>query len=83
MAERLLTEKRFEKLVAELRQLLGDASHAASVEKTQGFWQVGKRICAERLLQEAGYHNSVLSDLARAVGVSVRSLQRSVRFYQA
>lgn len=76
-----LSEKKFEALVRELGRLLTTANEAASSEKARGYWQVGQRITQERLSEEAGYHNSVLGDLARGLSVSARTLQRSVAFH--
>jgi endonuclease YncB( thermonuclease family) len=78
-----LSEKKFAALVRELGRLLTTANEAASSEKARGYWQVGQRITKERLTEEAGYHNSVLGDLARGLSISARTLQRSVAFHAA
>lgn len=83
MPQTTLSEKKFETLVRELGRLLTTANEAASSEKARGYWQVGQRITGERLTEEAGYHNSVLGDLARGLAVSARTLQRSVAFHGA
>ncbi len=78
-----LSEKKFQKLASELRTLVESAQEAASTEKARGYWEIGRRIAKERLDEEAGYHNSILRDLAHATGISARTLQRSVAFHRA
>lgn len=78
-----LSEKRFTKLTRELSRILDTATRGASHEKISGYWLMGERIAQERLTQKAGYHSSVLRELADALSLTTRTLQRAVSFHAA
>lgn len=80
---KILKEPGFRKLSREVGQILALAQNSSNLEKTAGYWAVGERIKNERLSQEAGYHNSVLRELAQAIDVSGRTLQHAVLLRQA
>lgn len=80
-ADRPLSERAFIKLTRELTQILEAAQTASSSEKTAGYWRLGQRITAERLSEEAGYHNTILREVAAALGISQRTLQHAVLFH--
>jgi endonuclease YncB( thermonuclease family) len=65
-----------------VEKLLSEAESSASLGKLQAYWKLGARIAKERLVQRAGYHNSVLRDLAADSGVAARTLQRAVSLHE-
>lgn len=81
MAGSALTERAFERLTGELSTILTEAQNASSSEKLAGYWHVGERITGERLSEDAGYHNTVLREIALRLGVSQRTLQHAVLFH--
>ncbi len=76
-----LSERAFAKLTRELSDILSEAQNASTIEKVAGYWEVGRRIVAERLSEEAGYHNTILREVAAELGVSGRTLQHAVLFH--
>ncbi len=72
-----LSRRRYDALLSDVQKLLSSANH----EKIAAYWRIGRRIKRERLVQKAGYHNSVLRDLATDSRLTVRTLQRSVLFH--
>lgn len=74
----ILTGKRYSSLLSDIKELVTTADTAASAEKVTGYWKVGRRITAEKLSTQAGYHNSILSDLAADSRMPLRNLQRAV-----
>jgi endonuclease YncB( thermonuclease family) len=72
-----LSKGRYEALLSDVQSILSNASH----EKIAAYWRVGRRIKRERLVHKAGYHNSVLRDLATDSRLTVRTLQRAVLFH--
>lgn len=81
--DRPLSERRYSSLLSDVQELVSEAEVAAHGEKVAAFWAVGRRIQKERISQQAGYHNSVLRDLAHDVGLGKRNLQRAVAFAEA
>lgn len=81
--EKSLTEKAYQKLTRELGAILDQAQRASTSEKVAGYWSVGQRIARERLSEEAGYHNTILREVSRDLGISARTLQRAVLFHLA
>lgn len=77
-----LTKKEYTALKRDVENLLSEAESSASLGRLQAYWRIGARIAQERLEQKAGYHNSVLRDLAADSGVIVRTLQRAVVLHQ-
>jgi endonuclease YncB( thermonuclease family) len=78
---RPLTPKRYAELLSDVQKLNQAAESAGTDEKVHAYWRMGRRIARERLAQDAGYHNTVLRDLAQDARVAVRTLQRAVRFH--
>lgn len=76
-----LTKKEYTTLKRDVEKLLSEAESSASLGKLQAYWRIGARIARERLEQKAGYHNSVLRDLAADSGIIVRTLQRAVSLH--
>lgn len=76
-----LSERAFAKLTRELGEILSAALNASTTEKVAGYWHVGQRIVAERLNEEAGYHNTILREVASELSVSQRTLQHAVLFH--
>ncbi|MBW1906722.1 MAG: hypothetical protein JRJ24_15735 [Deltaproteobacteria bacterium] len=58
------------------------AERAAAQALTESYWSIGKRIAKEKLNTRAGYHNAILADLSEDLGIGIRTLQRTVTFYQ-
>jgi hypothetical protein len=77
-APKTLTKKQYTALKRDVERLLSEAESSASLGKLQAYWKLGARIAKERLAQKAGYHNSILRDLAADSGVAARTLQRAV-----
>lgn len=80
---RLLTEKSYTTLLRQIESLVQDAHQKTSSAKVDSTWHIGRRITAARLSAKAGYHNTVLRDLAADLGVSKRILQEAVTFFDA
>lgn len=80
---RLLTEKSYAALLRQIESLVQDADQKTSTAKVDSTWHIGRRITDARLSEKAGYHNTVLRDLAADIGVSKRVLQEAVTFFDA
>ncbi|MGB3051731.1 MAG: DUF1016 N-terminal domain-containing protein [Polyangiales bacterium] len=82
----LLTTRQYKKLLADLRQIIGagkqEAERAAAQALLESYWAIGKRIAKEKLNTRAAYHNAILTDLSADLGIDLRTLQRTVTFYQ-
>jgi endonuclease YncB( thermonuclease family) len=82
----LLTKRQYQKLLTDLRAIIGEgkqeAERAAAQALTESYWSIGKRIAKEKLTTRAAYHNAILTDLSEDLGIGVRTLQRTVTFYQ-
>jgi endonuclease YncB( thermonuclease family) len=83
MVATLLTQRKYAHLLQDIKRLVSNADEVASAEKVSGFWEVGKRILDEKLETEAGYHNSILRDLAADSKIPLRNLQRAVALTSA
>jgi endonuclease YncB( thermonuclease family) len=85
-SSQLLTQKQYKKLLADLRRIIGEgkqeAERAAAQALLESYWAIGKRIATEKLSTRAGFHNAILSDLSADLGIDLRTLQRTVTFYQ-
>lgn len=81
-SKQTLSEKRYRSLVGDIQEELRSADASANDDKLHAYWRIGERITKERIAQDAGYHNSVLRDLASDTHVALRSLQESVRFHE-
>lgn len=77
----LLSRQEYNALKKDVEALLRSGSSRASARRIEAYWKIGQRITEQRLAEEAGYHNSVLRDLARDTGTSVRTLQRAVTLH--
>ncbi|MGB5348996.1 MAG: DUF1016 N-terminal domain-containing protein, partial [Polyangiales bacterium] len=82
----LLTKQQYTKLLADLRRIIGEgkqeAERAAAQSLLDSYWSIGKRIHKEKLTTRAGYHNAILTDLSADLAIDLRTLQRTVTFYQ-
>jgi endonuclease YncB( thermonuclease family) len=82
----LLTKQQYTKLLADLRHIIGagkqEAERAAAQALLEGYWSIGKRIAKEKLTTRAGFHNAILTDLSADLAIDLRTLQRTVTFYQ-
>jgi len=82
----LLTKRQYQKLLTDLRRIIGEgrqeAERAAAQALTESYWSIGRRIAKEKLTTRASYHNAILTDLSNDLGIGVRTLQRTVTFYQ-
>lgn len=83
----VLTDSRYRKLLSDLRKHLQEgketAQRAAGQILIQTYWQIGKRIAAEKLIETAGYGDSILVDLAEDLEIDEDTLRRSVDFFHA
>lgn len=75
-----LSTKLYASLRRDIEELLESGAASANEQRIEAYWKVGQRIAQEKLTAEAGYHNSVLRDLARDTGASISTLQRAVAF---
>ncbi len=80
MANKTITERQFQALVRKIRKLHDEAENETVDSALQTYWGYGDLIAELRVTSELGYHNSVLRDLARETGISLRTLQHSVAF---
>ncbi len=82
----LLTTRQYTKLLADLRQIIGEgkqeAERAAAQALLESYWSIGKRIAKEKLTTRANFHNAILADLSADLAIDLRTLQRTVTFYQ-
>jgi len=82
----VLTEARYAKLVRDIRNLIEEGKRravaAARQELVQTYWQIGRRISAEGLVENAGYGQAVLEDLAEELAVDYTTLTRCISFFQ-
>jgi len=76
----VISEKQFQALARKLRSLQENSISASVDVKLETYWSYGDLIVQQDLLEDAGYHNSILRDLARETGITLRTLQRSVAF---
>lgn len=75
-----ISERDFQALVRKFKNIR-DSSESASVDSNlEAYWTYGNLIVEKGLLEDVGYHHSVLRDLSMATGISVRLLQDSVAF---
>ncbi len=83
---KVLSKRQYEALLGGLGRILEEgrreAQAAVARQLVQTYWLVGQAIEAARLTHEAGYHDSILSDLAADLELEIRTLQRTVLFYR-
>ncbi len=78
--KKTISEQNFQALVRKFKNIR-DTSESVSVDsKLETYWSYGNLIVEEQLLDDVGYHHSVLRDLAVETGISLRMLQDSVAF---
>lgn len=75
-----ISEHKFQSLVKKLKSLQIKGETASLDSKLETYWSYGDLIEAQDLLDDVGYHNSVLRDLAVQTGIALRTLQHSVAF---
>ncbi|MGB5681970.1 MAG: DUF1016 N-terminal domain-containing protein, partial [Polyangiales bacterium] len=80
----LVTKRQYNKLLADLRRIIGEgkaeAERAAAQALVESYWEIGRRIAREKLNERAGYHNAILADLSADLDIDLRTLQRTVIF---
>ena len=81
----ILSTKQLTTLIGDLKTILDKEKYSSRFEaeqyKVQAYWAVGKRITRARIVEQASYHNPILSDLQKALKISARTLRRTVLFY--
>jgi endonuclease YncB( thermonuclease family) len=81
-----LTKPQYKTLLSDLRRIIGagkqEAQRAAAQALIESYWSIGKRITTEKLTTRAGFHNAILTDLSADLSIDLRTLQRTVTFYQ-
>ncbi len=87
MANAILSESRYAKLVKDIRGLVDAgkerALRAARQETVLTYWEIGKRITKEGLTENAGYGDAVLADLSEDLSIDAATLTRCVSFFKA
>jgi endonuclease YncB( thermonuclease family) len=82
----LITKRDYKKLLTDLQKIIREgkqeAERAATQALIESYWSIGKRIAKEKLNTRAAYHNAILTDLSADLDIGVRTLQRTVTFYQ-
>lgn len=82
----VLTQTRYSKLLKDIRKLIAEGREQATLAVNQGlvqtYWNVGKRISNEGLVENAGYGEAVLRDIAEELNIDYTTLTRSVRFFR-
>ena len=82
----VLTQTHYQTLLADLRRIIGqgkqEAERAAAQALLESYWSIGKRIAKEKLTTRANFHNAILTDLSADLDIHLRTLQRTVTFYQ-
>lgn len=78
--KKTMTEAQFQALVRKIKRLQEESESQSVDTALETYWSFGDLIASQRVSEELGYHNSVLRDLARETGVSLRALQQSVAF---
>ena len=82
----VLTGSRYAKLLKDVRGIIEEgkarAARAANQELARTYRQVGKRVCDEGLIENAGYGDAVLEDLSDELGIDLSTLKRCVYFFQ-
>ncbi|MFT6332547.1 MAG: endonuclease YncB(thermonuclease family) [Lentimonas sp.] len=86
MKNNILNSIQYSKLSNDLKNLILDTkSKIEEFSRNQlieTYWQIGKRINAEHLSQNANYHSSITKDLAKELEIDERTLQRCVQFFK-
>jgi len=82
----VLTEAGYVRLVRDIRKLIEEgkrrAESAARQELVATYWNMGKRIAEEKLIERGGYGDSIVEDLSRDLDIPVTTLRSSVLFFE-
>ena len=82
----LLSKREYNKLLSDLRRIVREgkeeAERAAAQALVESYWAIGQRIAKEKLNTNAGYHSAILGDLSTDLSIDLRTLQRTVIFYE-
>ena len=82
----LISKREYNKLLSDLQRIIREgkeeAERAAAQALIESYWAIGKRIAKEKLNTRARYHSAIMSDLSADLSVDLRTLQRTVSFYQ-
>jgi hypothetical protein len=82
----VLSKREYNKLLSDLRRIIREgkeeAEWAAAQALVASYWAIGKRIATEKLNTNAGYHSAILGDLSADLSIDLRTLQRTVIFYE-
>ena len=57
--------------------------HTLAQHLLNTYFDIGTRILAEKLSEQSGYHNDILTELSADTAMALRTLQRAVRFAQS
>jgi endonuclease YncB( thermonuclease family) len=79
----ILQKSEYTALLRDIQKLRNEGESAASGEKVKAQWHIGARIKELKLTTEAGYHNSVIRDLAHDTGLAMTTLRQAVQFAEA
>ena len=82
---KMLSTTKYKKLVGDVRRIIEEgrarAVAAANQELVQTYWNVGKRICDEGLLEDDRYRQDILSDLSEELAIDLTTLKRCIYFF--
>ena len=85
MKNNVLTEKKYVKLIRDIRGIIeagkARAAQAVRQELVVTYWEVGKRITEEHLSDQTGYRQAILKDLAEDLGLEYTTLFRAIQFF--
>lgn len=79
MPSSLVSSADYKALLKDVLALRDRADAATSAAKVKAYWHIGRRIEKLRLSEKAGYHNSVIRDLAADTGLAMRTLHQSLK----
>jgi endonuclease YncB( thermonuclease family) len=83
----VLTDSKYGKLILDLKKIIQEgrrrAKAAVARENVQMYWEVGKRITEERLIERAGYGDSIYEDISEDLGLDDATIKQSVSFFGA
>jgi len=82
----ILTQSRYSKLLKDIRTLIDEGrkrvTKASQEVLVEVYWNVGKRISEEGLIENAGYGDAILEDLSDELGMDLSTLHRCIHFFQ-
>lgn len=86
MTNAILSRAKYARLTADVRRIIEEGKARTAVAVNQGlvetYWQVGERICAENLPDNAGYQQAILEDLSEELDIDISTVKRSIYFFQ-